>query len=306
MSIVDAPPKVAGERLSSASMVTKAANLTRPGDVPLHYSRITRPSADPEMIEVELAEDVLCFVVTFPELACAGSLWRDGERLTRQPCQPGSFSLYDLAHKWIVQVPNPIDSFHLWLSKLAFKELEQAYRISIVDNLRLDQTRDCRDAVMFHLAASLMPSLSAPQEVNRLFADHVFEAMRLHIAQTYGGLPPHPPPRRGVLTPLQERRAKARILDDLANDPSLAELASLCGLSVSHFARAFKQGTGAPPHRWLIMQRVERAQSLLVSSDAPISEIALTCGFADQSHLTRVFRRATGLSPGAWRRERKG
>jgi AraC-like DNA-binding protein len=95
------------------------------------------------------------------------------------------------------------------------------------------------------------------------------------------------------------------ILDDLTKDPSLAELASLCGLSVSHFARAFKQGTGTPPHRWLISKRVERAQKLLVASDAPISEIAQTCGFADQSHLTRVFTRAVGASPGVWRRERK-
>jgi AraC-like DNA-binding protein len=305
MSIAQSHPEAAGERLSAGSVVTRAAVLARPGGVPLQYSRITRPWPDPEMIVLEPPGGPLCFVVTFPELVSESNLWRDGEHLVRQPCPPGSFSVYDFSHKWIAQVPNPLDSFHLWLPKVAFKELEQAHRISIVDNIHLDQTRHCRDEVMMHLAASLMPSLSSPNEVNRLFADHVFEAMRLHIAQTYGGLPPHPPPRRGALTPLQERRAKERILDDLANDPSLAELALLCGLSVSHFARAFKQGTGAPPHRWLIKKRVERAQKLLASSDAPISEIAQTCGFADQSHLTRVFTRAMGVSPGVWRRERR-
>ena len=141
-------------------------------------------------------------MVTFLELANESSLWRDGERLVRQPSPAGSLSFYDFSHTWVAQVPNPIDSFHLWLPKAAFRDLEQAHRISIVDNIRLDQTRRCRDEVMLHLAASLVPSLSAPHEVTRLFADHVFEAMRLHIAETYGDLPPHPPPRRGALTPL--------------------------------------------------------------------------------------------------------
>lgn len=305
MSVSELNQDSVGGGPRDVSMVTRTAVLARPGGVPIQYSRITRPWADREMIELEPPGDPLCFVVTFPELVAPSNLWCDGRHLVRQPCPPGSFSLYDFSHKWIAQVPNPLDSFHLWLPKAAFIDLEQAHRVSIVDNIHIDQMRHCRDEVMLHLAASLMPSFSAPHEVTRLFADHVFEAMRLHIAQTYGDLPPHPPPRRGALTPLQERRAKEMILDDLANDPSLAELASLCGLSVSHFARAFKQGTGTPPHRWLIKKRVERAQKLLVSSDAPISEIAQICGFADQSHLTRVFSRAVGASPGVWRRERR-
>ena len=157
---------------------------------------------------------------------------------------------------------------------------------------------------MVNLASCLIPGLSVSYELTRLFADHVFEAMRLHIAQTYGHLAPRLPIRRGALAPWQTKRVQEKLMDDLTDDPSLEELASLCRLSVSHFARAFKEATGMPPHRWLLSQRVERAKTLLVDSGAPISEVALTCGFADQSHLTRVFSKAVGVSPGVWRRQR--
>ncbi len=80
------------------------------------------------------------------------------------------------------------------------------------------------------------------------------------------------------------------------------EAAQQCGLSVSHFARAFKETTGLPPHRWLIRRRVEVAEALLRNSRMSLTEVALTCGFADQSHFTRVFSRVVGISPGAWRR----
>ncbi|HEX8057163.1 MAG TPA: AraC family transcriptional regulator [Novosphingobium sp.] len=95
------------------------------------------------------------------------------------------------------------------------------------------------------------------------------------------------------------------VLNDLSADIPVAELANRCGLSRSHFARAFKASTGVPPHRWLMQHRIERCQELLVSSNESIAVIALRCGFADQSHLTRVFHAVTGLSPAAWRRQRR-
>jgi transcriptional regulator GlxA family with amidase domain len=93
------------------------------------------------------------------------------------------------------------------------------------------------------------------------------------------------------------------MLDCLADDVDAASLAELCGLSVDQFNKAFKAATGIPPHRWLLRERVGRARELLVRSDLSISDIAACCGFADQSHLTRVFKNHIGASPGAWRRD---
>jgi transcriptional regulator GlxA family with amidase domain len=101
------------------------------------------------------------------------------------------------------------------------------------------------------------------------------------------------------------RRIAARLLDDISADISLDELATECSYSRGHFIRAFKQTTGLPPYRWLLHERVKRAQIYLSETGAPIADIALQCGFSDQTHMTRIFTKIIGISPGAWRRHRR-
>jgi AraC family transcriptional regulator len=105
------------------------------------------------------------------------------------------------------------------------------------------------------------------------------------------------------LAPWQLRRAQEMFRSDLSENLSLNNVAQACKLSVSHFARAFKASTGIPPHQWVMAARIEMARGLLTSSPTPLVEIAGMCGFADQSHFSRVFARMMGTSPGAWRRE---
>jgi AraC family transcriptional regulator len=109
---------------------------------------------------------------------------------------------------------------------------------------------------------------------------------------------------RGGLAPWQERRVKDLIEANLSGELPLAMLAAECGLSVSHFSRAFRQSIGTSPHRWLLRRRVELAQDRLRDPKLSLSEVGLSCGFADQSHFTRVFTGLSGMSPGAWRRSR--
>jgi PAS domain S-box-containing protein len=100
----------------------------------------------------------------------------------------------------------------------------------------------------------------------------------------------------------QERRAKELLSADLSGAVSLHDVAAECGLSTRHFSRAFKNTTGLAPHAWYLARRVEVAKEALRSRQLPLSVVALTCGFSDQSHFTRVFSRIVGTSPGAWRR----
>jgi AraC family transcriptional regulator len=92
------------------------------------------------------------------------------------------------------------------------------------------------------------------------------------------------------------------IHDNLAAPIRLSELASLADLSPSQFGRAFKISTGRTPHLWHLDARIERARQLLRDRGNSLVEIALDTGFSEQSHFTRAFRAATGVSPGAWRR----
>jgi AraC family transcriptional regulator len=110
-------------------------------------------------------------------------------------------------------------------------------------------------------------------------------------------------PVSGGLAAWQLRRVTEAMSEHAHHDLALEELAALVGLSAKHFARAFRQSTGVPPHRWLIERRIERAKTLLITADLGLAEIALACGFADQSHFTAAFRRGTGVTPGAFRQE---
>jgi AraC family transcriptional regulator len=100
----------------------------------------------------------------------------------------------------------------------------------------------------------------------------------------------------GVLAPWQLRLARTLLQANVSVD----QVARQCGLSRGWFCQAFKRTTGQAPHRWLQQARVERAQALLLG-DMPIVEVADRCGFADQSHLTRVFGRLVGMPPARWR-----
>ncbi|HXK39796.1 MAG TPA: helix-turn-helix transcriptional regulator [Candidatus Paceibacterota bacterium] len=75
-------------------------------------------------------------------------------------------------------------------------------------------------------------------------------------------------------------------------------------LSPCHFSRVFRESFGCSPHGYISRRRVEHAQGLMLSGDAPLSQIALDCGFADQAHFSRTFRSIVGESPRTWRRVR--
>jgi AraC family transcriptional regulator len=111
---------------------------------------------------------------------------------------------------------------------------------------------------------------------------------------------------RGGLAPWQIRKVTSHVEAHLDRPIRNEDLAALVRLNPSHFGRAFRNSLGEPPHEYVIRRRVERAQGLMLSTDASLSEIALDCGLADQSHLTRLFRRIVGESPSAWRRARIG
>jgi AraC family transcriptional regulator len=82
----------------------------------------------------------------------------------------------------------------------------------------------------------------------------------------------------------------------------LGDVADAVRMSKSQFSRAFSGSVGEPPARYLRRYRVKRAHEMMLSTSKSLSEIALNCGFADQSHFTRTFSRVVGVSPAAWRR----
>jgi AraC family transcriptional regulator len=119
------------------------------------------------------------------------------------------------------------------------------------------------------------------------------------------------PPRAGVsvarggLAPWQIRRVTAHIKSHLAERIKGSDFLELTGLSGSHFSRAFRTSFGDSPHNFVIRRRIESAQKLMLETSEPLCEIALRCGLCDQAHLSRLFSRAVGVSPNAWRRHQQ-
>lgn len=111
---------------------------------------------------------------------------------------------------------------------------------------------------------------------------------------------PHPPRSSSVSKRIQQ--VLDHIESDLSAPHSLAELAAIAGTSTYHFARMFRQATGRSPHQYVVERRLAHAKRRLSFSDDPIVEIALDCGFGSQSHMTDVFNKVLGTTPGALRR----
>jgi len=188
----------------------------------------------------------------------------------------------------------------IYLSRRTFDQIADTLGTDRIVELPLAPGIATGDTVIENLFSCLIPAIEQPDRMSALFIDHVGKAFNAHIAQRYGRMQMARPAVIGGLTPWQLRRARDTINARLDQDVSLAQLASDCGLSTSHFARAFARSTGIPPHRWVMQRRVDRAKELM-RTGTPLAEIALMCGFSDQSHLTRVFSQSVGLTPGRWR-----
>jgi AraC-like DNA-binding protein len=104
---------------------------------------------------------------------------------------------------------------------------------------------------------------------------------------------------RAIAVPASIDRARDLIEDDPSAPLTLGELADVCGLSHFQFLRAFTKATGLTPHAYLLQRRIHEARRLIVAGTS-LAEAAFASGFADQSHMTRLFVRNFGISPGAY------
>lgn len=109
-------------------------------------------------------------------------------------------------------------------------------------------------------------------------------------------------PIRGGLASWQLRRVATHIEDNLAETIHIETLADISRLSSGHFCRAFKTSIGETPHTHIVKRRLERAKTLMLTTDETLSQIACACGLTDQAHLTRLFRQYVDDTPLNWRR----
>ncbi len=231
-----------------------------------------------------------------------GDIWISGKHSKLQAAAGDTFA-FDLTENPIANLVPPYEFLRFYLPVTTMDQLAYDRGMRRIGGLRTHST-GIQDPVMRGLALSILPVFQRPGTGTALFLDSVALAFHAHVTHTYGAAIGRGGSVRTGLAPWQLRRAIEFIEAHLDGDPSIADVAKECRLSASHFARAFRQATGVPPHRWLTRQRIERARQMLLAGRRNLAQIALACGFVDQSHLTRTFTRYEGHGPGRWRRLR--
>ena len=228
--------------------------------------------------------------------------WEDGRQVSAISLPAGQTTIQDLKREPQAMMDKQIHSLIWYLPRSTLHAVADQANVPSISELHYKPGVGTFDKTIEHIGLTLLPALRMPERVNRLFTDYVMLAFAVHAAQTYGGMLTGSKLPKGGLAPWQEKRAKELIASNLSGATTLQDVATACGLSVSHFSRAFRKSTGLAPHAWLLEARVQSAKTMLRRRDASLPTIALSCGFADRSHFTRVFTRRVGVSPAAWRR----
>ncbi|AYG64621.1 MULTISPECIES: AraC family transcriptional regulator [unclassified Rhizobium] len=228
-------------------------------------------------------------------------LWKNNELIFEGGHPKGAIAITDLRNEWQCHHLSPFDNLRF--------NIPLSFVRSFLEDIGRPQFDgfDCRpgtrDDVILGLAQAVLPYLVNRHEANQLFFEQISLVLLTHLTHTYASQY-FPTSRNGVLAPWQEKRVLEFLTANAFRQVSITELAELCNLSRSYFNRAFKETFGRTPYRWVMEYRISKAKDLLLA-DFSIQEVATTCGFADQSHLTRVFSDIAGEPPGNWRRQNR-
>ena len=163
-----------------------------------------------------------------------------------------------------------------------------------------------QDPLLRHIGFALWRELEQPAPGSKLYAHAAAQMLAVHLLRHYSSVagPRHATAPVHGLTQRQLTRLTDFVHAYVSHDLSLATLAHQVGFSPYHFARLFRQTTGESPHQFVLRHRIAHAERLLIQPDVPLAEVALACGFANQSHFTQAFKRHLGLTPRAYRQAR--
>jgi AraC family transcriptional regulator len=221
-----------------------------------------------------------------------------GKSVGRHIPKGGVFFL-PAGHECDVALHAALDSTHIYLRSDLFAEAEGGAH-NVLGGLAPMYGEN--DAVLAHLAAAVGDTITAGLPASSLFVDPIVSAIaNRFIAINYHTPAAEPGKQTQRLTHRQMQRIREFVEANLEADIRLEMMAGICGRSTEYFVRVFKATAGVSPYQYVLNLRIERAKALLGVEGASIADVALQCGFSHQEHLTRMFRRFTGVTPGRYR-----
>lgn len=177
---------------------------------------------------------------------------------------------------------------------------QAAYEWVDPDEIELFPRFSHRDPFVYQVALQLKNSLMTNN--NRFYAESMATALSAHLIQHYSVKKLIFPDDTVGLSKDKLKRVKEYIRDRLTENVSLQDISHEVGLSKCYFAQLFKQSMGITPYQYIIQQRISKAKQLL-KQDMPLVEIALSCGFANQSAFNKTFHKCMGTTPRKYRLE---
>jgi AraC family transcriptional regulator len=206
-----------------------------------------------------------------------------------------------------VRLGGDLSTVHLYVRQAIVEEVAADLSSPGSGRVELVPRLGATDPLIERLALEVRDALTDQDPSAPIYIDYLTRAVAARLIRAHSTRSmPRPEAKAGTLTRIQLNRAIEFMEENLDKRLGLIDVARAVGLSATHFARCFKQSTGSAPHQYLMRCRVERARRLLVETENAIAQIAFTCGFAHQEHLTRVFRRLSGKTPARFRHAARG
>jgi AraC family transcriptional regulator len=221
--------------------------------------------------------------------------------------KPGGSGPYVLS--WRGLSSEPLQMLHLQLNNDLFARIAEEVVERDPARLELIARSGFQDPLLKQIGLAIWQELEQDTPGGKLYVQTAAQMLAVHLLRHYTGSAKD---TRAIgeieestqrLTRHQIKQVKDFMLAHLSQDLSLDVLAQQIGFSAYHFARLFRQTTGESPHQFVLRLRSERAQRLLKETNESLAQIALQCGFANQSHLTLVFKRQFGVTPRTYRQD---
>jgi AraC family transcriptional regulator len=261
------------------------------------------------------ASETPVIVPTHMELCLAVSGNDDGlvRRTVGNQCQEavpatGTIWLSPIGVGDQVTITAPIpETIHLYQSATLFRRLSDDFNLPGRPAHSIRYVAGVRDEMIHQIGLSLLAEMTNETAAGRMLAEMASLTLAARLIHKYCDGAPH-----AITTPLSIQLGHVRlrrVLDyisaHLADGMTLTDLAQIAGVSPFHFARIFTLAVGVPPHRYISRLRLENAMAEIAAGRLPLAQIAMNARFSSQASFTRAFRRATGVTPGEYRSQRR-
>lgn len=248
-------------------------------------------------VPTEAAFSILHQLADLDRHAC----WLGGRQRYSGAFASGTVSVINLEDSPSCEFRGQFDAIQFYVPLQALDTIAQEHEAKTP--VTLAWRRDVKDPIVTGLSQLLLFAAQTDPEHTQLLRDQLSITMLVHFAEAYGGMCAKGALASGGLAPWQERRAKELMHARIGSPLTIGAIAAECKLTPSHFARAFRNSTGYAPHQYFNKLRLDEAMRLMRTTQLSLADIAIACGFGDQSYFTRVFSRVVGISPAAWRRQ---